>query len=311
MLALETESLCRDFKNVQALRDVNLQVPAGAVFGFLGPNGAGKTTMIRLLLGLLQPTAGRARVLGLDTIDQAGEIRELTGALLEHAGIYERLTAEENLQFFGRIYHLGKADLQARIAELLTHFGLYERRRERAGIWSRGMKQKLAIARTLLHRPQVVFLDEPTASLDPVAAAGLREDILNLARREGVTVFLTTHNLAEAEKVCTLIGVVRQGRLLAVGHPDELRQQSAGNRAVIHGTNLTSEMTCGLAAFPEIIGISLENSRLTLNLQLQAHLAPIVQLLVEAGAAIEEIERPKASLEEVFLTLVGEDNPDS
>lgn len=308
MFALETEALSRDFKKIRALDGVNLQVPAGAIFGFLGPNGAGKTTMIRLLLGLLRPTAGKARVLGFDTAAEAGAIRERTGALLEHAGIYERLTAEENLEFFARIYQQGKTERKSRIQELLAHFGLYDRRRDRAGTWSRGMKQKLAIARTLVHRPQVVFLDEPTASLDPVAAAGLREDISNLARREGVTVFLTTHNLAEAEKVCTLVGVVRQGKLLAVGSPDELRRQSAGNRAIIHGSGFTPELSQSLANRPEIAQVTVADGRLNLELRSEVSLAPIVRLLVEGGAAIEEIQRPKASLEEVFLSLVGEES---
>src|SRR5262249_47030876 len=163
--------------------------------GFLGPNGSGKTTTIRMLLGLLEPTSGRAEVLGFDASKKADEIRLRSGALLEHNGIYERLSAEENLELFGRIWNLSANERNTRIQQLLQSFGWWERRTERSGTWSRGMKQKLAVARAMLHRPALIFLDEPTAGLDPVASASLRDELAGLAAREGVTIFLTTHNL--------------------------------------------------------------------------------------------------------------------
>ena len=224
--AIRIEHLTRDFPAVRAVDDLTFEVPAGVVFGFLGPNGSGKTTTIRLLLGLLEPTAGRAEVLGYDVRDAAGEIRERTGALLEHSGLYERLTAWDNLEFFGRIWRIPPEVRADRIRELLDHVGLWERRKEAVGGWSRGMKQKLAVARALLHRPQLIFLDEPTAGLDPLAAAALRKDLAGLAASEGVTVFLTTHNLSEAEKLCSLVAVIRDGRLLALGAPGELRGET-------------------------------------------------------------------------------------
>ena len=173
-IAICTENLTCDFDTVRAVDCLSLKVPQGIVFGFLGPNGAGKTTMIRLLLGLLEPTDGWAEALGFDTRTQTGAIRERAGALLEHHGLYERLSAEDNLEFYGRINRVPKAERQARIKELLTDLGPWERRKERVGTWSRGMKQKLAVARALLHRPPLIFLDEPTAGLDPIAAAALR-----------------------------------------------------------------------------------------------------------------------------------------
>src|SRR5215467_13411015 len=178
--AIRTTGLTRAFGNVRAVDALTLEVPSGIIFGFLGANGAGKTTSINLLLGLLEPTAGRAEVLGFDTRRQGSAIRERTGALLEYSGLYERLSAEDNLDFYGRVWHLSTAERQERIKQLLTHVGLYERRHERVGTWSRGMKQKLAITRVLLHRPALIFLDEPTAGLDPVAAAGLRDDLERL-----------------------------------------------------------------------------------------------------------------------------------
>ncbi len=200
-------------------------MPAGIVFGFLGPNGAGKTTTIHLLLGLLEPTTGQARVLGFDTRTQAEAIRARSGALLEFAGLYERMSAQDNLDFYGRIYQMPAPARRARIKELLTHLDLWDRRRDLVSTWSRGMKQKLAVARALFHHPPLVFLDEPTAGFDPLAAAALRDDLASLVAREGVTVFLNTHNLTEAEKLCAQVGVIRQGKLVTVGAPDELRCQ--------------------------------------------------------------------------------------
>jgi ABC-2 type transport system ATP-binding protein len=304
---IRTEGLTRDFKTTRAVDGLSIEVPRGAVFGFLGPNGSGKTTTIRMLLGLLEPTFGKASVLGFDAAGQAGEIRQRSGCLLEYSGLYERLSAEDNLELFGRIWKIQKLDRRARIQELLQTFGLWERRREAAGVWSRGMKQKLAVARALLHRPPLIFLDEPTAGLDPVAAAALREDLARLARREGVTVFLTTHNLPEAEKLCSRVAVIRQGKLLAEGSPEELRVQKAGHRAQVFGRGFSEQILAMAQSRPEIRSARLEDGRLLVELQDHSPLAPLISMLVGAGAEIEEIRREKASLEDVFLTLMEED----
>jgi ABC-2 type transport system ATP-binding protein len=306
-IAIRSERLTRNFGAMQAVKSLTLEVPTGIIFGFLGPNGAGKTTTIRLLLGLLEPTSGRAQVLGLDTRAQAHHIRERTGALLEPAGLYERLSAEDNLEFFGRIYRLPSGERQARIKELLIHLSLWERRKEIIGTWSRGMKQKLAVARALLHRPALVFLDEPTAGLDPMAAAGLREDLAALAAREGVTVFLTTHNLAEAEKLCGQVAVIRQGELIAVGQPNELRARSGAPRASVVGYGFNEEMLALLRAQPEVAAASLDHGRLLITLKQQQEFAPLISLIVGAGGAVEEVSKSRASLEDVFLTLMQEE----
>lgn len=306
-IAIRTEDLTRNFSSLCAVDGLNLEVPAGTIFGFLGPNGAGKTTTIRLLLGLLEPTRGRAEVLGLDTRTQAEAIRERTGALLEHHGLYERLSAEDNLEFYGRIWHLPAGERRTRIQDLLTHLGLWERRKETVGSWSRGMKQKLAVARALLPRPQLIFLDEPTAGLDPVAAASLREYLAALATREGVTVFLTTHNLAEAEKLCGQVAVIRQGKLLAVGHPDQLRSKGGVPKVEIVGRGFNEETLARLRARPEVAEANLRNGRLQIELRGNPEVAPLVRLLVNAGVQVEEVHKGKASLEEVFLTLMKEE----
>jgi ABC-2 type transport system ATP-binding protein len=201
--AIRIEQLSRTFQvgsgTVTALSELSLEIQRGAIFAFLGPNGAGKTTTVRLLLGLLEPTAGGAHVLGHDVRTDAARIREKSGALLEHDGLYERLTALDNLEFYGRAWRLPRAERRQRARELLERFGLWERRMDAVNAWSRGMKRKLALGRALLHRPAVVFLDEPTAGLDPGSAAALRDDLAGLASGEGATIFLNTHNLAEAE----------------------------------------------------------------------------------------------------------------
>ncbi len=181
-------------------------------------------------------------MLGFDTRTQADAIRARSGALLEFAGLYERMSAQDNLDLYGRIYQMPAPARQARIKELLTHLDLWERRRDQVGTWSRGMKQKLAVARALFHHPPLIFLDEPTAGFDPLAAAALRDDLASLVAREGVTVFLNTHNLTEAEKLCAQVGVIRQGKLVTVGAPDELRARTGGPQAEIVGSGFTEQM---------------------------------------------------------------------
>jgi len=303
---IRTEGLTRTFGSVRALDALDLEIPSGTVFGFLGPNGAGKTTAIRLLLGLLEPTEGRATVLGFDTRTGGGSIREKSGALLEHHGLYERLSAEENLAFYARVWRLGRAARADRIRALLQPLDLWDRRGEPVGRWSRGMKQKLAVARALLHEPSLLFLDEPTAGLDPLAAATLRDELGTLVRREGVTVFLTTHNLAEAERLCSRVAVIKQGRLLAVGHPDELKARSA-TRAEITGRGFGDATLALLRGRPGVVGADLQNGRILLELTESADTAPLVTLIVQSGGSVEEVRKDRGSLEDVFLTLMEEE----
>jgi ABC-2 type transport system ATP-binding protein len=304
-VAIEAVGLSRRFETVTAVDGLDLRVNAGTVFGFLGPNGAGKTTTIRLLLGLLEPTAGSATVLGHNLATNAAEVRRACGVLLEHTGLYERLSAADNLEYYGRLWRLPMAARQARITELLEHFGLSERRGELVGTWSRGMKQKVALARALLHRPRVVFLDEPTAGLDPLAAVALRTDLLALARREGVTVFLTTHNLDEAERVCDRVGVIRAGRLVAEGSPDSLRGTAGAATLTVLGTGFEGALPA-LRARPEVSTADVTDHRLTVELTGDMAVSPLVRLLVQSGAEVEEVHKGAASLEDAFLALLAD-----
>ena len=305
--AIQVDNLTRDFSTVRAVDGLSLKVPPGIIFGFLGPNGSGKTTTIHLLLGLLEPTGGKAEVLGLDTRRQADSIRAKTGALLEHDGLYEHLSAEDNLEFYGRVYCMPASERRSRIDELLTRMDLTERRTETISKWSRGMKQKLALARALLHRPPLVFLDEPTAGLDVVSATALREDLASQVAREGVTVFLTTHNMREAENLCSRVAVIRQGKLLAEGHPDELRSQTGGPQVEIIGGGFSDELLSLLRGRAEVRSVELHDTHLLIELYEDTDTAPLVSLLVNGGARVEEVRRGKASLEDVFLTLMEEE----
>lgn len=304
--AIKTENLGRNFGSIRALDDLSIEVPTGSVFGFLGPNGAGKTTTIRLLLGLLEPTQGGAQVVGFDTVRQADEIRTRSGALLEHNGLYERLSAENNLEFYGRVWRIPASERQARIRELLTNLELWERRKEPVANWSRGMKQKLAMARALFHRPTLLFLDEPTAGLDPSAAARLRDDLEKLVEIEGVTVFLNTHNLAEAERLCQQIGIIRGGKLVANGSPNELRARAGNPHLEIMGKGFTSDAIQELRRRKEVVSAELHNNSLTIQLREAGETAPLVSILVRSGVQVEEVIKAQSSLEEVFLSLVNE-----
>jgi ABC-2 type transport system ATP-binding protein len=304
-IAFRTEHLSRTFGIVHALDDLSLEVPRGTIFGLLGPNGAGKTTTIRLLLGLIEPTGGRAEVLGYDTVTQGQQIRDQVGALLEHTGLYERLSAEDNLGYFAEIWGLTGEEKRERIRELLTHFGLWERRADRAGTWSRGMKQKLAIARAIVHRPTLVFLDEPTAGLDPASAVALREDIVSLAQESGTTVFLTTHNLTEAERVCGVVGVIRDGKLVALGDPAQLRARSSKGIVRITGTGFTGVgLADALRARPDVAALTVTDSAMEIVPNGVFDTRALLPWLIAQGALIDEVRRETASLEDVYLSLM-------
>ncbi len=303
---LQTHQLSRSFGGRAAVEGLDLRLEAGTIFGLLGPNGAGKTTTIRLLLGLLKPSGGHAEVLGLDVRKAARQIRAQTGVLLEHSGLYERLSAADNLAFAGRAYGLERAERQARAKLLLSTFGLWERRHEPVATWSRGMRQKLAIARALIHRPRLVFLDEPTAGLDPAAAVSLRQTLLELVASTQTTLFITTHNLAEAERMCTLIGVLRQGRLAALGRPEQIRSASGQRQQVtLHGSGFDSpDVRAAIALLPGWTLHSASAQELQLDQPPSSTLAPLITAIVSHGGQIDSVQAQQGSLESAFLALV-------
>jgi ABC-2 type transport system ATP-binding protein len=284
---------------------MDLEVSRGEVLGLLGPNGAGKTTTVRLLTALIEPTEGRAWVDGLDVTERAEEVRSRVGILTETPGLYEKLSATANLDFFGRLYGLDAATRAERIEHYLRLFSLWDRRDDVAGNFSKGMKQKLAIARALLHDPAVVFLDEPTAALDPEAAYIVREAIEAL-RRSGRTIVLATHNLDEADRLCDRVAFVRGG-LLRVDSPAGLRGSLGGRGVEVGLAEPGSEALLAAArAVPGVTAVEEAPRRLLVAADDPVAVTPaLVRALVAAGAAIVSVRERATTLEQVYFDVMG------
>jgi ABC-2 type transport system ATP-binding protein len=303
---IETEGLGRKFDGTVAVEDLSLTIKDGEAFAFLGPNGAGKTTTVRILCCLIAPTSGTAYVDRLDVRDKEAQlkIRQSIGLLPENPGLYESLGAYRNLDFFARLYGVKEQDRQRRISELLKTLNLWDRREEAVGKFSKGMKQKVAIARALVHDPEYIFLDEPTAALDPEAAKTVREFLIEL-KKEGRTIFLNTHNLDEAQKVCDRIGVLRT-RLLAVGTPDELASRFFGRATIVQLHEVRPEYLQALRSMPNVLDVRQESSSLIIQVAEPKRDNPaIVSRLVALGAEVSYVEEVKRSLEDIYLKLVG------
>ena len=304
MPVIEAHNLSKRFGQRLAVDGLSLDVEEGEVLGFLGPNGAGKTTTIRLLSGIIGPSSGSAVVAGLHPDREPEKLHEVIGLLTESAGFYDRLTARRNLEYFAGFYTGLQVDSQ--VEKYLKLTGLWERQRDRVGTFSKGMKQRLALARALLHEPRVLFLDEPTAGLDPEAAQEVRQMIKRLGS-EGRTIFLSTHNLAEAEYLCRRIAIIRT-RLLALDTPGDLRQCLFRRRVVVR-------LEAVPAALPDIVrrlgfvtGIMQEGNELQVDLTDPDRNRPeLVKGIVEAGGRVLEVSEKQHSLEEVYLSLMKEE----
>lgn len=303
MYAIETFGLGRCFGDRVAVEDLSLAIPSGAVFGFLGPNGAGKTTTVRMLTALISPTTGEARVAGYRLGVDDDAIRQVVGILTEAPGLYERLSARHNLRFFARLYGLDAVTTDRQVERYLRLLGLWERRDDLVGTFSKGMRQKLAIARAVLHEPRLVFLDEPTSGLDPEASLVVRQFIADL-REEGRTIFLTTHNLPEADELCDLIGVF-QTRLLVVDTPRNLRTRLFGRGTRVRVAGEAAKWLDSSRGLPFVDDASADGDSLTVTLaDPDADNPRLVRALVLAGAEIRAVEPLSHSLEEVYLGLL-------
>ena len=298
---IHTESLTKYFGDVLAVDGLSLDVAEGEVFGFLGPNGAGKTTTVRMLTSLIAPTKGSATVAGFTLGKQDTEIRRTVGVLTETPGMYDNLSAEYNLRVFAELYEV--RDVAGQVEKYLKMLGLYERRLDAAGTFSKGMKQKLAIARALLHEPRLLFLDEPTAGLDPEAAHLVRDFIAEL-KKEGRTIFLCTHNLDEADRLCDRIGVFKS-RLLVVDTPTNLRASVFGRKVVFHLRAADEKLAEVVRKFDFAREVKLVENRLLVTLdEPDARNPEIVRALVGAGADVQFVGELRHSLEDVYLQLV-------
>lgn len=298
---IQTQNLTKQFGETVAVKGLNLEVAEGEVFGFLGPNGAGKTTTVRMLTSLIAPTSGSAIVNGYTIGKDDRKIRQTVGILTESPGMYENLSAEYNLQIYANLYDV--KDVDGQVSKYLHMLGLWERRYDEAGTFSKGMKQKLAIARALLHEPRILFLDEPTAGLDPEAAHLVRDFIEEL-RKEGRTIFLCTHNLDEADRLCDRIGVFKT-HLLVVDSPTKLRQQVFGRKVVFHLKRLEESYLPLLRSMPFVKEARAVDNKLVATLDDPESQNPgIIRSLVEAGAEISFVGELRHSLEDVYLQLV-------
>ena len=298
---IHTDNLTKRFKETLAVDGLSLDVAEGEVFGFLGPNGAGKTTTVRMLTSLIGPTSGSATVAGFTLGQQDTEIRRTVGVLTETPGMYDNLSAEYNLRIFAELYEV--KDVTGQVAKYLKMLGLWERRLDAAGTFSKGMKQKLAIARALLHEPRLLFLDEPTAGLDPEAAHLVRDFIAEL-KKEGRTIFLCTHNLDEADRLCDRIGVFKT-RLLVVDSPSNLRTSVFGRKVVFHlrAADETMAEAVRKLAFAHDVKV-VENKLVVTMDDPDAQNPDVVRALVKAGADIQFVGELRHSLEDVYLQLV-------
>jgi ABC-2 type transport system ATP-binding protein len=305
--SIVTDGLTKQFGDTLAVKDLSVQINSGEIFGFLGPNGAGKTTTIRILTSLIAPTSGSARVAGFVLGQEDGQIRRSVGILTETPGLYDQLSAERNLSYFARLYEV--EDVPAQVEQYLRMLGLWDRRQESVGTFSKGMRQKLAIARALLHEPQLVFLDEPTSGLDPAAARLVREFISSL-KREGRTIVITTHNLDEADRLCDRIAVFRT-HLIALDTPAALRAELFGRSVVFHLKSLEAPLVQRVESYPFVKMVKILDNKLIVTLDdPESNNPALVRGLVEAGAEIQFVGELKRSLEDVYLRLVQSDGPE-
>jgi ABC-2 type transport system ATP-binding protein len=297
-----TKNLTKSFGEITAVRGLSLTVNQGEVFGLLGPNGAGKTTTVRMLAALLVPSAGEAWVAGFQVGVDDQEIRRRIGLLPEAPGLYDSLSAEQNLAFYGQMY--GVNDRASRIQHYLELLGLWNRRFEPVATFSKGMRQKLAIARALLHEPEVLFLDEPTSSLDPQATRLVREFIEEL-RAEGRTIILCTHNLEEADRLCDRVAVV-SGHLLALDAPAQLRRKLFGRQVVFHLAQTSPELAKALENEPGVGQVEVIDNKIVVTVEDPERQNPaLVRTLVEKGAEIQFVGELRRRLEDVYLELMG------
>lgn len=298
---ITTHNLTKKFGQITAVEDLTLEIPEGEVFGFLGPNGAGKTTTVRMLTSLISPTAGEAAVNGFQVGQRDIDIRRSVGLLTETPGMYDNLSAERNLEIYASLYEV--EDVKGQVEKYLRFLGLWERRLDVAATFSKGMKQKLAIARALLHEPRTVFLDEPTAGLDPEASRLVREFIMEV-KREGRTIFICTHNLDEADRLCDRIGVFKT-HLLVVDSPANLRQQVFGRKIVFHLKRADQKLADKIAAHSSASEVRLVDDKIVATIQdPEVNNPELVRILIADGADVQFVGELRRSLEDVYLQLV-------
>lgn len=305
---IETENLTKKFGDLTAVDAVSFSVSEGEVFGFLGPNGAGKTTTVRMLCCLISKTSGEARIGGYEVGNDADslKIRKMIGFVPDNVGLYEALSAYKNLDIFGRLYGCPEARRKENIQRFLVMLGLWEKRDVAAGTFSKGMKQKLAIARALIHDPQVLFMDEPTANLDPESSKTVRDFILEL-KKEKRTIFLNTHNLDEAQRICDKIAILNT-KLMATGTPEELEKLVGGRKVMVQLEKPNEVVLAALKKQFPGVNVAVEGAKMTIDVAEPDKRTPdIVDAVVRAGGRIQFAGVVGSTLEDTYLKLVRRD----
>jgi ABC-2 type transport system ATP-binding protein len=301
---IDAENLTRKFGDLTAVDNLTFHINEGEVFGFLGPNGAGKTTTMRILSCLISKTEGEARIAGYDVSDESDslKIRKIVGLLPENVGLYDDLTAYKNLDFYGKLYECSETQRKENIEHFLKLLGLWDKREVIVGTFSKGMKQKLAIARALIHDPEILFLDEPTANLDPESSKTVRDFIIDL-KKEKKTIFLNTHNLDEAQRTCDKIGIFNT-KLMAIGSPEELEGSVWGNKTVIQLQKINAKILKALNGL-SLTNITTDNNKLIIDVLNPEKENPIiVDTIVNAGGQVQYVTRLSPTLEDAYLKIV-------
>ncbi len=312
MSSIETDGLTKFFNSLVAVDHLTFKVEEGEVFGLLGPNGAGKTTTIRMLACLISPSEGSAKVSGYKIDENPLAVRQTVGILTENPSLYERLTAYENMDFFAEAYDLSEPQEKTRrIQELLEFFDLWERRNDKVATFSKGMKQKLALARALVHKPPILFLDEPTAGLDPKSAKEVRDLMKMLSRREKHTILLCTHRLEDAERLCSRVMIINKGKNVVVGAPDDLRNRIAGRPLVqINLKKVDSKIIEAAERADHVEQVDVDESLYSLRIVLDdvsEGTPAVVKSIVDAGGLVIGVHVLRPSLEEAYLKLIKEE----
>ena len=305
-LAIESQGLVRNFGAVRAVDGVDLAVRKGEIYGFLGPNGAGKTTVIRMLVTLLAPTGGRAMVAGHDVMREADRVRSRIGVALQEAALDNKQTGRELLRLQGQLYGLGRREVARRIEELSGLVDIGEAMDRLIGTYSGGMKRRLDLAAALIHYPDVLFLDEPTTGLDPISRSRIWEEVRSINSNMGVTIFLTTQYLEEADALAERVGIIDQGRLAAEGAPDELKRARGSDLIVARLEGDAGLAVEALAGIPSVSSIEAHESEITISVGNGASVISAVALrLNESGLAVQELTLRTPTLDDVFLQVTG------
>lgn len=303
---IRVENLRKEFGETVALKEVSFSIEQGEIFGYLGPNGAGKTTTMRILLGILRPTSGQAILFGEDVSKDSAEVRGRVGFVLEDQRLYERLSAYDNLEYYARIYEVPKGRREEKIKRLLEFVGLWENKNELVGRFSKGMKQKLAIARSLVHDPEVLFYDEPTVGLDPEMQVIIRDLIIELVKEGKKTIFLNSHNLAEVQKMCSKVAILRKGEILACDSLTNLQNKDTEPIVEVTLEDIPKDVLEEIKALDFVIDCQREDDKLLVKLTSFAKAQELFSFLVQKGLKVREVKEVAKTLENIYLTLVKE-----